>query len=101
MIRLSFGATATTALFLSLSLAAPAGAQAPPRDAQGIDALERARARAFDRKIPKAPPAAVGTPPVITKKGSPVPGTSSSRKPLRPLRQGSQPERPLTSNVQR
>jgi len=62
-----------------LALAASASAQ-ETRPSQAVDPVDRARAANRDRALPKAAPEEVGTPPIITKKSSSVPGTSSSVK---------------------
>lgn len=67
--------TAAAAAAILPLLAAPSAAQAPPADARQADAVDRARARALDDPIPKAPQEAVGTPPILTPEGSSVPGT--------------------------
>ncbi|WP_156453838.1 hypothetical protein [Methylobacterium sp. CCH5-D2] len=51
-----------------------------PADAQGGGPVDRARALTKDRTLPKAKPSAVGTPPIITRRGSSVPGTPAPSK---------------------
>lgn len=51
-----------------------------PAAARDGGPVERARALTKDRTLPKAKPGAVGTPPIITKRGSSVPGTPAPAK---------------------
>ena len=51
-----------------------------PAAAQDGGPVDRARALTKDRTLPKAKPGAVGTPPIITRRGSSVPGTPAPSK---------------------
>lgn len=51
-----------------------------PAAAQDGGPVDRARAQTKDRTLPKAKPGAVGTPPIITRRGSSVPGTPAPSK---------------------
>jgi hypothetical protein len=58
-----------------------AGSLVPqPTAARDGDPVDRARALSRDRTLPEAKPGAVGTPPIITRKGSSVPGTPAPSK---------------------
>lgn len=51
-----------------------------PAAAQDGGPVDRARALTKDRTLPKAKPGAVGTPPIITRRGSSVAGTPAPSK---------------------
>ncbi|OAH21874.1 hypothetical protein AX289_25440 [Methylorubrum populi] len=57
-----------------------AGLVPQPAAAQDAGPVDRARALTKDRTLPKAKPGAVGTPPIITRKGSSVAGTPAPSK---------------------
>lgn len=51
-----------------------------PAATQDGGPVDRARALTKDRTLPKAKPGAVGTPPIITRRGSSVAGTPAPSK---------------------
>lgn len=51
-----------------------------PAAARDGGPVDRARALTKDRTLPKAKPGAVGTPPIMTRKGSSVAGTPAPSK---------------------
>ena len=77
-------------ILLALAIGGEAPAQAPPAQRSVADPVDEARAATRNRALPKTPPAAVGTPPIITERGSSVRGASvpskASKRPKRRTR---------------
>ena len=68
-------------LLVIIPLLGFAGGLVPqPVAARDAGPVNRARALTKDRTLPKAKPGAVGTPPIITRRGSSVPGMPAPSK---------------------
>jgi hypothetical protein len=67
-------------VFLALAVGGTALAQSTAPQKDGKDPVDIARAANRNKLLPKAPPAAIGTPPIITRRGSSIAGSSVPSK---------------------
>ncbi|GEP03784.1 hypothetical protein MOX02_18220 [Methylobacterium oxalidis] len=75
-----YGSTLARSLVIIPLMAFAGGLVPQPAAAQDGGPVDRARALTKDRTLPKAKPGAVGTPPIITRRGSSVRGTPAPSK---------------------